>query len=542
MTTPPDDQSNTGWPTRPLRPTATPSPKVWTPSVWADPETPPNPPTPSPTRRRALIAVIVLAVAGVAAAGIAISRKPGTPSATSGPSTTTISYPRNWDPRIAPLAAEASRLRKLNFKHPVHVEFLTAGQYTVKAAGTKDDGDLSKKDRADLANYVALYRSVGLLNGDVDLHAALTTLSDTGTLAFYDPVDKHVYIRGTKVTVALRITLVHELTHVLQDQHFDLLAMQQSAEKSHGDSMAVHALIEGDAEAIENRAVDELTPAERKSYLAAEASAAASLDAKRLKALPKVLLDSFSAPYDFGQQFVKILKGQGGEAAINEAFRKPPTAFAEVWNPFAYLADQKTLAIDPPPLPGGAKKVDASQVGSFDTFLVLAERMPALQALDAADRWRGDQSLTYAKDGTVCTDISMRGSDTLGAAILRHAWRTWAKAMPDDMASVRDLDDFGVAIHTCDPGPDVDLNVTNAGDKALVYPVGRLQIAVSALDESKKGAAIELSARAAYCFADAVIRIAPADALTGEDEDWKPDEAQKAKMTGARDSCVAAYP
>ena len=105
--------------------------------------------------------------------------------------------------------------------------------------------------------------------------------------------------------------------------------------------------------------------------------------------------------------------------------------------------------------------------------------------------------------------------------------------------SVRDSGGNGVAIHTCDPGPAVDLHVPGAGEKTLLYPVGRLQLAVTVLDESKKGTAIPMSAQAAYCFADAVIRIAPANTLTGDDSSWKPDPAQQAEMTGARDSCIA---
>ena len=382
---------------------------------------------------------------------------------------------------------------------------------------------LSTKDRAQIADYVALYRSVGLLSGKVDLFGSMKTLADTGTLAFYDPTDKHVYIRGTKMTVDLRITLVHELTHVLQDQHFDLLKIEKAADKANGDSMAVHALVEGDAEDIESQAVDQLSAADKKAYDATQLKLSSNDDAKKLQALPKVFVDSFSAPYDFGEQFVKILKDQGGESAIDAAFRKPPTSFAEIWNPFVYLEGQKPLAVTAPKLPKGAKKVDASQVGSFDTFLVFAERLPALQSLDAADAWRGDRSLTYKKDGTVCTDIRMRAGDTAGAATLRKAWRDWVAAMPGGLASVRDTAGNGVSIHTCDPGPEVDLHVSDKGDQALVYPVDRLQVATSVLDEAKKGTAIQMTPAAAYCFADAILRIVPVDALSGADPNWQPD-------------------
>jgi hypothetical protein len=525
MSMPPEDQSNTGW----------------VPSVWRSADAPPDPPKPSKARRGALVAIALIALAGIAALAVGILRSDDSPKV-AGPPTTVITYPPTWDPRVVQLADEASRLRKLNFLHPVQVEFLTPAEYTKKSAGSEDEDSLSKKDRSQIADYVALYRSVGLLSGKVDLFNSMKTLADTGTLAFYDPTDKHVYIRGTKMTVDLRITLVHELTHVLQDQHFDLLKIEKAADRSNGDSMAVHALVEGDAEEIESQAVDQLSAADKKTYLASQERLSSNDDAKKLLALPKVFVDSFSAPYDFGEQFVKILKDQGGESAIDAAFRKPPTSFAEIWNPFAYLEGQKPLAVTAPRLPKGAKKVDASQVGSFDTFLVFAERLPALQSLDAADAWRGDRSLTYRKDGTVCTEIRMRAGDTAGATTLLQAWRDWKEAMPGGLASVRAMAGNGVVIHTCDPGPDVDLHVSDKGDKALVYPVGRLQVATSVLDESKKGTAIHMSPAAAYCFADAILRIVPVDALSGADPNWQPDIFQQSKMADARDSCLARHP
>ena len=55
-----------------------------------------------------------------------------------------------------------------------------------------------------------------------------TSVSDGGTLAFYDPTDERVRVRGTEMTVGLEVTLVHELTHALQDQHFDLERLNET--------------------------------------------------------------------------------------------------------------------------------------------------------------------------------------------------------------------------------------------------------------------------------------------------------------------------
>ena len=53
------------------------------------------------------------------------------------------------------------------------------------------------------------------------------------TLAFYDPRTQDVYVRGTDTTApATRVTLAHELTHALQDQHFDLRALQRRPRRS----------------------------------------------------------------------------------------------------------------------------------------------------------------------------------------------------------------------------------------------------------------------------------------------------------------------
>lgn len=38
------------------------------------------------------------------------------------------------------------------------------------------------------------------MSGDVDLDQATSTLSDSGTLAYYDPSVEQVFVRGTELT------------------------------------------------------------------------------------------------------------------------------------------------------------------------------------------------------------------------------------------------------------------------------------------------------------------------------------------------------
>ena len=75
-------------------------------------------------------------------------------------------------------------------------------------------------------------------------------------------------MRGTDLTdVDVRITLVHELTHALQDQRFDLTRLDDAIETS-GEDFALTALVEGDATSIEDDYLYSLPQAEQDAYFA----------------------------------------------------------------------------------------------------------------------------------------------------------------------------------------------------------------------------------------------------------------------------------
>ena len=166
------------------------------------------------------------------------------------------SHPDHWDPRIAPIAQWVARERKLPFLHPVYVDFLTPAQY--HAASTTSEDDLTPEDKAALDQFAGAWRAVGLAEGKVDLGSSMNDVSDTGTLAFYNPDDERVRVRGTKLTPGVRVTLAHELTHALQDQHFDLKDLYNDSSRCSptATTRSCVAVVEGDAEDIEQRYVE----------------------------------------------------------------------------------------------------------------------------------------------------------------------------------------------------------------------------------------------------------------------------------------------
>jgi hypothetical protein len=85
-----------------------------------------------------------------------------------------------------------------------------------------DPAELSDESRADVERTERVLRAVGLLGGSTDLGSAVTKAQRSGTLALYSFDRKEVLVRGTTLDTARRVTIAHELTHALQDQHFDL--------------------------------------------------------------------------------------------------------------------------------------------------------------------------------------------------------------------------------------------------------------------------------------------------------------------------------
>src|SRR3546814_898086 len=222
------------------------------PPTWPMPA-PPPPPGPRPKRPRWVDAVVVMVGGTLLVGALAVV----TGVTDSGPD-----HPDTWDPRVAQLVEFVEDERGLTFDHPVHVDFLTAEQYSAQT--TSDPDGVADEEQAELDRYASELRAFGLATGEVDLFEAYNAVSDAGTLAFYDPSDERIQVRGTEVTVGLQVTLVHELTHALQDQHFDLERLYDD-ENDNNASTAFLGLIEGDAMRIEDAYVSSELDAEEKT-------------------------------------------------------------------------------------------------------------------------------------------------------------------------------------------------------------------------------------------------------------------------------------
>src|SRR5262249_8054576 len=149
---------------------------------------------------------------------------------------------------------------------PVYVNFMTEDEFKAKVATPA--GQQSEEEKQQMKEAVEVFRALGLVQGDVNLLEQSNTLRQGGTLAYYDSKTKRVYVRGTELDVSRKVTLAHELTHVLQDQSFDLSKLTKL--DSDDARIAFRTIVEGDATRIEDKYIQSLSQADQDAHKAQE--------------------------------------------------------------------------------------------------------------------------------------------------------------------------------------------------------------------------------------------------------------------------------
>ena len=349
-------------------------------------------------------------------------------------------YPAEWDTRVQPYVDFVENNRGLTFTHPVEVDFLAEAEYL--DLFESDDAAPSASYQAAAAQYADLLNAEGLTAG-VDEGDASARVAQTASLGFYDFDSKRVFVRGDALTPAVQVVLVHELTHALQAQHFDI---QPGGE----DDLAVRSVVEADALRIEHEYSDTLAADVRE-----QADAANTQDdetAAELDQIPWALVQQSFAPYDLGPIFLEYVGLHGGDAAVNAIFDDFPTQ-EELITPSLYGSGGVDQTVDVT-APDGSFVLDPARPWPmFDALVMLDAWLPWLQARTPFDGWAGGSVVTYEQGGSggpVCFTAAAVFDSEVDASGFASAVSGWAAvaASPAQPVTVGTR----VSFESCDRG------------------------------------------------------------------------------------------
>jgi Putative metallopeptidase family (DUF6782) len=381
--------------------------------------------------RRAVVGLVVVIAAAVSAVPIT-------------PALASKGVPAQWDPRVREFVTFVEKTRGLEFDRPIPIEFL--GDKAFQKEVVTDDEDLTKQDRQFGKAISGDLFALGLVGPDFDYNAESSALDAAGIVGYYDQDTKKMVVRGKNLDdTDVRVTIVHELTHALQDQQFDLSKMQD-ATKSSGEDLALTALIEGDATWVEEEYLASLPQKEQDAYYGDSGTVAEEPELGTASDQAFVLDLVFSSPYELGYWFVDFLRTGGSTRKLDAVFRKPPPSDEQILDPVAFVEHQRPDAPPAPKLePGETKRGKPDELGALTLAMVLGSRLDARTALTAVTGWKGDSYRGFTRDGAACIRAAIAMDDAGEAKEMTSALDAWAAKGPAGAATAtRDGADVGL--------------------------------------------------------------------------------------------------
>lgn len=391
-----------------------------------------------------------------------------------------IDHPDAWDARAAELVSFVEAERGRAFTHPVAIDLVTPTTFDDRwLAEARAPTDLVGAERD-----AAFLRSLGLTNAQGVLNVAAAPPLATARRAFYSPEEQRITMTG-ELDVLGRSALVAALTMALYDQAFGL--------PDHADDPAERlalAVAGGGAEITRDAYLDTLPPGDRASAEAAAAMAFAST-AGPLTPLERLRAETARWAHP---ALARWGPRHDGDALVEEV----PASEEQLLAPITYLLADEPVEVEQPELAPGERRLATGELGALHWLVMLAGRVDAMTALDAADGWAGDRWVAFDLGGRTCTRVAWIGDTERDTTEMRAALERWAAAVPGGDGRVT-VDGDAVVVTSCDPGADALLDTANV-DAAIATAVARTAAytQVAALLEAT-------DAEHAWCLADTAL-------------------------------------
>ncbi|HKG04666.1 MAG TPA: hypothetical protein VKB03_15950 [Conexibacter sp.] len=316
---------------------------------------------------------------------------------------------------IAQIERRVEALRDLRFEHPVPVAIVSPTQARREGIAEYDSSQPLGQRRTN----EELLKLLGLLPPGADLRQIESDVFGEQVAGYYDPRRKRLaLVRGAGVD---DVTLAHELTHALEDQHADLGKLGAGG----GDdaSTAQQALVEGTATLVmQDYAARWPSGAPLGDALAGLTQATGATP------LPAYIARTLVFPYFQGESFVQALRDAdgGGWRLVDVAEReRPPQTTAEILEPTRWLRAEQpvhvslaragaTLGAD-----GSWRRLARSTLGEEDLAALLAPQSGPVAAREITVGWQGGRYALWRRGPLVDPDCSTpcRSRDAIFLAV-----------------------------------------------------------------------------------------------------------------------------
>jgi hypothetical protein len=220
--------------------------------------------------------------------------------------------------------ARVEVIRKLEFERRVPVSVISRETYRNRSGG--GGGAAGETDYSQWNDQV--WEALFVTGESEDSNTAISTTRSSAVAGFYSPTDDEIkIITGTPESPTIsNVTLMHELVHGLQDQHYDLTDRRYSAETQDGQ-LATDGLIEGDASYVEQQYIERCGGAWECVETPAASGGGGGGGGGGMNL--GIFLTIFQ-PYSDGPVYVDDLVSSEGWGAVDESFQTPPVSSEQI--------------------------------------------------------------------------------------------------------------------------------------------------------------------------------------------------------------------
>jgi hypothetical protein len=317
------------------------------------------------------------------------------------------------DTAVAAVLPDLQSIRGIAFKHAVPVTVIDDAKARAYALARFRRMTPETKIRAD----ETVYRLLGLVPKDLDVLKTLLDVLEEQAGGFYDPGTKSFYLLDDMPKDMTKLLAVHEMTHALEDQRYDIDGRLAKVADDDDAAFAVSAVAEGSATLA---AAVYVANAVKSGSLDPEriARVGDTLKTERLNAMPEALRRQLVGPYILGMTFLARGSAERVSAGfpksdVDAAWAHPPRSSEQILHPEKYWDpklrdDPKPVTIPNPSriLGAGWTRAGAGVLGELTLGSLVGASTPDAAGLTAggtpwtnaaASGWGGDRFELWTK-------------------------------------------------------------------------------------------------------------------------------------------------
>lgn len=285
-----------------------------------------------------------------------------------------------------------------------------------------------------------VYKRLGLIPQDLDYKKVLLDVLSEQIAGFYDQKTKELYVMQGIPMDFQKPAMAHEIFHAIQDQHFDILSLQEPFNSTeNGDfALARSALLEGDATIVmldyglyaqgslpqgditsvvdipliagtlKAMSFENLTAIEQMMG-SSGAPTEMQAGAEALSQAPAVFRELLMFPYFAGMRFIVASRVGRSWKDVDRVYANPPVSTEQILHPERYYAGDQPehLAYDIAPALPGFTRIYDTVMGEFQVRLWLKLTAPDSGFAEAAAGWDGDRLVAYRRGDHVLVNVAL---------------------------------------------------------------------------------------------------------------------------------------